>query len=35
MEIVDEEVYDLLQPGGGHGFGKNNVRFHEWEGAQV
>ena len=35
MEIVDEEVYDLLQPGGGHGFGKGNLRFHEWEGAMV
>ena len=35
MEIVDEEVYDLLQPGSGNGFGKNNLRFHEWEGAII
>jgi len=35
LEVVDEEAFDLLQPGGGHGYNKNNVRFHEWEGAQV
>ncbi len=35
LEVVDEEVFDLLQPYGGHGFNKNNIKFSEWEGASV
>jgi len=35
LEIVDEEAFDLLQPYGGHGFNKNNIKFSEWEGASV
>jgi hypothetical protein len=33
LEIVDEEAFDLLQPYGGNGFNKNNIKFTEWEGA--
>ena len=35
LHRIHKEVYDLLQPGGGQGFSKNNLRFHEWEGAMV
>jgi len=35
VEVLDEEVYDLLQPGGGHAFHRDRLRLHEWEGPQV
>lgn len=35
IEILDEEIYDLLQPGGGYPYTKNQVKLHEWEGAQI
>ena len=31
-EILDEEAQDLLQQGGGQGFGKQHIKIDEWEG---
>jgi hypothetical protein len=35
MELRDEEAHDLLHPQGGHGFNKNALKYHEWEGAYI
>jgi hypothetical protein len=35
LEIFDETVHDLLQPGAGMAYNKNNVRIQEWEGTSV
>jgi len=35
MELLDEEVRDLLQPGGAQSYGKQHIRVNEWDGAMV
>ena len=35
LEIFDETVHDLLQPGAGMAYNKNNVKIQEWEGNSV
>lgn len=35
MEIFDETVSDLLQPGAGSAYNKSNIKIHEWEGTSV
>ena len=35
VEILEEEVFDLLQPGNGHAYTKNSVTIDKWEGPAV
>ena len=35
VEIIDEEVFDLLNPGNGASYSKHNVMLDKWEGPLV
>ena len=35
LEALDEEIRDLLQPGGGQTFPSHNIMINEWEGPHV